>query len=490
MTNRSSHARTQRSQRAQSTKIFLASVALLASWREISAAGEWPQFRGPNASGVSSETGLPLEFGPEKNTVWKTPLPPGHSSPVLGDDRIFLTAFEEKKLFVICLDRATGKILWRREVPKPRAQKLHDSNSPASPSPVTDGKNVYAFFTDFGILSYGPDGNERWRMPMGPFNNPFGMGASPILAGDALLMVCDSETDSFFIAVNKNTGKLKWRAERPDVTRGFSTPVLYKPENGPLQVLVTGAYRLTAYAVETGETVWWAGGLTWQLKPTPVLGKDTIYVLGWAGGADTGQQENVPPFEDVLQRWDADRNGKLSKEEIPDQRIVKNWVETDLDVDGYLGPRDWRFYQSKRSVQNGVSAFRLGGQGDMTEKNHLWRYTRSLPNVPSPLLYQNVLYLVKEGGILTTLDPATGGVLKQGRLAGAPGPYFASPVAADDKVFTISEEGKVTVLKPGAQWEILTVNDLQEECHATPAIADGKLYIRTHTALYCFGKAK
>ena len=451
-------------------------------------AADWPQFRGPNASGVANETGLPVEFGPNKNVIWKTALPPGHSSPVLTEDRVFLTAFDAKTLFVFCLDRATGRILWRREMPRERVQKLHDSNSPASPSPVTDGKNVYAFFTDFGLISFGPDGNERWRMPLGPFNNPFGMGASPILSGDTLLMLCDAETGSFFVAVNKNTGKLKWRVERPDVTRGFSTPVFYQPADGPLQVLVTGAYRLTAYAVETGETVWWVGGLTWQLKPTPVLGKDTIYVLGWAGGADTGQQEEVPPFAEVLKLWDANHDGKLSKEEIPDQKITKNWVETDLDGDGYLGERDWRFYQSKRSVQNGVNAFRLGGRGDMTEKNRLWRYTKSLPNVPSPLLYENVLYLVKEGGILTALDPATGEVLKQGRLSGAPGPYFASPVAADGKVYALSEEGKVTVLKPGGQWEVLAVNNLEDESHSTPAIAGGRLYIRTHGALYCFGK--
>ena len=222
-----------------------------------------------------------------------------------------------------------------------------------------------------------------------------------------------------------------------------------QPPDGRLQVLVTGSYRLTAYDVEN-ETVWWVGGLTWQLKPTPVMGKDTIYVLGWAGGADEGQQENVPPFAEVLQSWDKNHDGKLSQDEIPDQKITKAWAETDLDGDGFLDARDWRFYQSKRSVQNRVNAFRLGGHGDMTEKNFLWRYTKSLPNVPSPLLYENVLYLVKEGGILTALDPASGKVLKQGRLTGAPGAYFSSPVAADGKLFTISEEGKAVVLKPGA----------------------------------------
>ena len=160
----------------------------------------------------------------------------------------------------------------------------------------------------------------------------------------------------------------------------------------------------------------------------------------------------------------------------------------DLDRDGTLNERDWYFYRARRSAQNAVLAFRLGGQGDMTQKSFLWRYQKSLPNVPSPLLYKDVLYLMKEGGILTALDPLTGKVLKQGRLQGALGDYFASPVAADDKVFTVSHEGKVTVLKPGGQWEVLAINDLGEECNATPAIADGRLYIRTRDTLYCFGK--
>lgn len=462
----------------------LACTAALSSAFAI--AGEWPQFRGPNASGVSEETGLPVEFGPGKNVLWKTPLPPGHSSPALAKDRIFLTAIEAGKLFTFCLDRVTGRILWRREAPRPRTEKLHVNNSPASPSPLTDGRNVYVFFTDFGLLSFGPDGNERWRLPLGPFNNPMGMAASPVLAGDRIVLVCDGESGSFALAVGKDDGLVKWRAERPDATRGFSTPLLYQPAQGPLQALVTGSYRMTAYDVQTGEPVWWVGRLTWQLKPTPVMSKDRIYILGWAGEADDGQQEDVEPFEGVLKRWDSNGDGLLSKAEIPDKRITKDWESVDLDRDGVLGARDWSLYRTRRAAHNAVNAFRLGGRGDMTEKNFLWDYTKSLPNAPSPLLYRDVLYLLKEGGILTALDPVSGAVTRQARVTGAPGAYFSSPVAADGKIYAANEEGKMAVIKAGREWELIRVNDLGDECHSTPAIADGALYVRTHGALYCF----
>ena len=451
-------------------------------------AADWPAFRGPNSSGVGGNADLPVEFGPGKNQIWKTSLPPGHSSPVIVGSRIFLTAWEGEKLFTFALDSATGRILWRREAPRDRKQKLHEKNSPASPSAASDGSNVYVFFTDFGLLSYGPDGGERWRHPLPTFNNPFGQGASPVLTGDTLLLSCDQETGSYFLAVHKDTGKTKWRVERPDYTRGFSTPVLWKPANGPLQALLAGSYRLTAYEVETGKEAWFVRGLTWQLKPTPVLDGDRIYVLGWAGEADPGQQEQIPSFEESLAKLDKDKDGKLSQEEIGNPKLTKQWGELDLDSDGLMGARDWAMYQSKRAVVNGINAYKLGGAGDMTDRNHLWRYSRSLPNATSPLLYEGVLYMIKDGGILTSLDPASGNVLKQARLSAAPGGYYSSPIGAGGRIYTLSEEGKLSVIRAGGEWEPLATHDFDESCHATPAIADGRIYVRTQSALYCFGR--
>ena len=449
------------------------------------AAADWPGFRGHNSSGVSESTGLPVEFGPEKNVVWKTALPPGHSSPVLTADRIFVTAHDSGKLFILALDRASGKIVWRRETPRPRAQELHKSNSPASPSVATDGRNAFAFFTDFGLISYGADGEERWRVPLGPFNNPFGMGASPVLAAGKVIQVCDAETGSFIIAVDQKTGAVRWRKDRPEMTRGFSTPVLFQPPGGRLQAIVPGTNKLLAYDVETGDPVWWVRGLTWQMKPTPVVHDGVAYVLGWAGGSDEGNQETLPPYAEVLKTWDADKDGKLAAAEL-DPRHQKGFSEADLDRDGFMGERDWEQYRAKRASVNSVMAVRLGGKGDVTESNVLWRYFKSLPNATSPLYYDGIVYLMKEGGILTALDAKTGQVLKQGRLPGALDYYYSSPVGADGKVFAVSQSGHLSVIKAGREWEPLARNDLDDECFATPAIVDGRIYVRTHSTLYCF----
>jgi len=465
---------------------FLLALTLVAG---LTAAPKWDRFRGPNGSGVSDETGIPSVFGPETNVVWKTALPEGNSSPVFGDDAIFVTGFEGDTLFTIAMDRGTGRVLWRRAVERNRAGYLREPNGPASPSAVTDGKNAFVFFQDFGLLGYGPDGNELWRVPLGPFNNPMGMGASPVLAHGKIIQVCDSETGSFILAVDKETGKTAWRKDRPFSLRGFSTPVLWQPPEGNLQLLIPGSYELKAYDVDTGEIVWYVRSLTWQLKPTAVMDEENIYILGWAGAADLGQQQDVPPLSEVLKEHDADGDGKLSLPETADAMDkpgLKNIDGLDLDLSGFLEERDWEHHRRKKAVVNAVQAIKLGGKGDMSDTAIVWRHYKSLPNVPSPLLYDGTLYLIKDGGILTALDKRTGQVTKQGRVREAMERYFASPIAADGKVFLASEAGNIAVLKPGPQWEIERVNVMDDEVWATPVVMDGRLFVRTRTALYCF----
>ena len=270
-------------------------------------AQDWPQFRGPNGAGTSNSTNLPVRFGPRDNVLWETAVLPGHSSPVLSGHRIFLTGFEDKKLFTFCLDRASGKVIWQEEAPRDRFESYQPPNSPASPTPVTDGEYVYVFFGDFGLIAYSFEGREVWRLPLGPFNNANGHGSSPILAEGKLVLICDQDTGSFLIAVDSKTGKVAWKVERPEVTRGYATPALFRPKDDPAELIVPGSYQIAGYALSNGEKLWWVRGMAWQLKSVPLISEDVIYVNGWEIGGDTDQPPIIASFEEVLGQHDRNR---------------------------------------------------------------------------------------------------------------------------------------------------------------------------------------
>jgi outer membrane protein assembly factor BamB len=479
-------------------KIIALLVALLLSPLTIIASDEWSQFRGPNGTGVSETKGLPTEFGPNKNVVWKTPLPAGHSSPVLTRDRIFVTAHDKEKLFVIALDRQTGKIIWQREVPRSQAGRLQNVNGPASPSPVTDGTNVYVFFQDFGMLSYDANGKERWKLPLGPFNMFYGFGASPILVDDKVILPVDQDNPtSYLIAVDKNTGKLRWKIDRPVVISGYSTPIVYQPKQGAKQIIIPESFQLSAYSVADGKRVWWVRGLACEMKSIASHDDEYLYINGWGFPQNQpGQQVPTISFEEGLAAYDKDKDRMITKAEISgaggttkmDKLLVAAYEAFDMNRDEKLNDKDWEVFRAMLASENGLLAIKMGGQGDQTANAIRWRYTKPVPQVPSTLLYQNVLYMINDSGILISFDPVTGNVIKQGRLHGAIDKYFSSPVAADDKVFLIGQGGQVSVLKAAGEWEVLAVNELDDECYATPAIADGRIYIRTRSALYSFGK--
>jgi outer membrane protein assembly factor BamB len=457
-------------------------VVTAASIHAQQSTNEWPQFRGPNGAGVAEGFALPAEFGSKKNVVWKTPVPFARSSPIVTSDRIFLTASEADKLVTLALDRKTGKVLWRREVVRARHMPMYKANDAASPSPVSDGKNVYAFFAELGLISYGPDGKERWRVPLGPFNSFYGMGASPVLAGNTVLMVCDHRTDSFIIAVDARDGKTLWKTSRSNF-EGYSTPAIYKPKDGPAQVIVLGSNSVDAYSLDKGERLWWVSRIGAYPKGVPVLGAGIVYVLG-----EGGDQPFLPSFEESLKQYDKDKDQKIHRDEMKVQpEYAEHFGWLDPNSDGYIEREEYDFVRNSTTIGHGLTAIRLSGKGDLTASGVAWRLQKSYPNIPAPLLYHGVMYLMKEGGIFSSVDPASGQVLKQGRTPEALEEYYASPVAADGKIYVVSASGKVTVLKADAQWEILSTSDLGEEVWATPAIAGNNLYVRTRSALYSFG---
>jgi outer membrane protein assembly factor BamB len=462
-------------------------------------AEDWTQFRGPNGTGVSVTTGLPTEFGPKKNVVWKTELPPGHSSPVLTRDRIFITAHskekENHKLFVICLDRQTGKLLWQREVPRSGEGRLQNVNGPASPSPVTDGSNVYVFFQEFGLISFDRAGKERWKLQLGPFNMFYGFGASPILVDDKVILPVDQDNpSSYLLAVDKNSGKVRWKVDRPVVISGYSTPIIYQPKEGAKQIVMPESFQLSAYSVEDGKRVWWVRGLACEMKSIASHDAEYLYINGWGFPQNQpGRQIGTIPFEEALPKYDKNSDKQIAKSEISgtepmDKMLGAAFEAFDMNRDEKLNEKDWEVFRAMMASENGLLAIKMGGQGDQTASAIRWRYQKPVPQVPSTLLYKGVLYMINDSGILISFDPVTGNVIKQGRLMGAIDKYFASPVAADDKVYVIGEAGAVSVLKATGEWEVMAVNELDDEVFATPAIADGRIYIRTRSALYSFGK--
>jgi len=237
-----------------------------------------------------------------------------------------------------------------------------------------------------------------------------------------------------------------------------------------------------------GETVWFVHGLTCQPKSAPVIAGDIVYFNGWTVGNDSGQQVELPPFNAVIAAADADHDGKLARKELPPAwQPTGSWRAIDLDRDGFLNEREWTFFRTRRASRNGLLAVKLGGSGDVTDTNVPWRYEKSLPDVPAPLVYNDVVFLFRSGGIATSLNARTGKVLKQARLAGALEDYYASPVGVDGKIYIASEHDKVVVLRAAGDWEIPAINDFDSDIYATPAISDGKVYLRTRNVLYAIG---
>jgi outer membrane protein assembly factor BamB len=451
---------------------------------------DWSQLRGPNGSGLCPSCGqLPTEFGPQKNVLWKIDLPVGKSSPVLVGDRIFLTGSEGEDLITICLNRTTGKVEWRKSVRAARREAQHPLNHRAAPTPVTDGKSVFVFFADFGLLAYDFNGKQQWQLPLGPFNSQHGVVASPVYADGKVILVCDPDTDAYIVAVHADSGKIAWKAPR-DVINGYSTPVIYRPARGPAQIITAGSYQLTAYSILDGERVWFVRGLTCQPKSAPTIAGDIVYFNGWTPGNDSGEQVDLPAFAEVIAAADANHDKRLAQIELPKPwQPTGTWRAIDLDRDGFLNEREWTFFRTRRSSRNGLLAVKLGGSGDVTDTNVLWRFEKSLPDVPAPLVYNDVVFLVRSGGIATTLNAQTGKIIKQARLTGALEDYYASPVGVDGKVYIASEHGKIVVMRATGDWEILAINDFDSDIYATPAISEGKMYIRTANALYAIGSS-
>lgn len=449
---------------------------------------QWSQFRGPNGAGVDSSVGYPVEFSPTKNVAWKATIPYGQSSPVVVGTRLYGTASEGERLITICLDTRTGRELWRRDVKRERVQGAYKANDPASPTPAADASGVVAFFPEFGLVSYNNDGKVRWSYRLGPFKNFYGMSGSPIIAEGLVVLVCDQVSGSFVIALDRATGRLRWKTDRPGISIGWSTPMVFRPEaTGRADLIVLGSTRLDAYDLASGTSRWWLPLASDGSMGTLLANGDTLMVSTSGSNAP-----GMPTFASVLAKYDKDKDGRLSLEEFRnDPGLGEHFGWVDENDDKIILAAEWEKARGYGLGEWGAIAVRPGNaRGQLAASAVRWRMQKNIPYIPAPLLYRDVYYMVKTGGIITSLDPATGSMLKQGRSPGALGEYYASPVAADGKVFLANTEGKITVLKAGAEWEVLAVNDVGDEVGATPALSEGRVYVRTHSAMYCFSAAR
>jgi hypothetical protein len=259
-----------------------------------------------------------------------------------------------------------------------------------------------------------------------------------------------------------------------------------KRSGRPSLILAPASFRMDVYSARDGKAEWWVRGLPSEMKAVPVIAGDLVYIAGFnTPENDPGKQVALLAWRELLTRDDANKDGAIQKQEISEARTKRYWNFIDTDSTGAIEEGEWNLYLAVMAAENGLYVFRMGVRGDETTKL-VWKYQRSVPQLPSPVVYRDVVYMLNDNGVLTTLEAATGKLLRQGRVRGEAANYYASPVAGDGKIFIASHKGVVAVLRAGGQQELLAANGLDEEIFATPAIANGRLYVRTVSALYCF----
>ena len=457
-------------------------------WLSSPDASDWPQFRGPRGSATDpSSEKLPTEIGPDQHQLWKTNLPPGHSSPCVIGSRIFLTAVREKQLLTIGMDRQTGTLQWESEAPYERLEAVHRIGSHAQSSPCADAECVVTFFGSSGLYCHDHSGKLLWKLRMGPFVNDFGAASSPILVGDRIILCQDHDLDSFLLCLDKRTGDVIWKTDRSEFLRNSCTPILWNNE-GRLQIVVAATLRVVGYDFDTGKEAWTVRGISRTVVSSPTVGADgNLYLAGWAAGGDEAERIRVEPFDDVAALKDADKNGSLEEAELGEGPVYQRFSQADRNKDGHLTREEYELFRGLFDQgRNLLLSIRQGASGESTETHVRWRHSKLVPFCASPLLLDGLLFTIKDGGILQCLNANTGKAAKPVRLE-ASGNYYASPVAGDGKIFLVDELGRLTVVAANESLEVLHTSDFKENVYATPAIVDGRIYLRTANALFCFG---
>ena len=452
-------------------------------------AEDWAQFRGPNATGVAAEsTNPPVTFSFEENVRWCKELGPGVACPIVARSRTFITDLSDEETFTVYgLDAATGEELWSTDFPAGDLPAITSPNEHASSTPASDGERVFVHFSTIGLIALDAEnGSVLWKypLPMPFYLMGWGAANSPIVYEDMVIFNLDDDLASYLIAVDKVTGDLRWRTERPQMLGGYAVPVICTA-NGRTDVVVAGSGQMIGYDPHTGEQLWNCNSLLRTIMTTPVVQDDRIYMSVQSYG-DTAR---VLKFA-LLQWVDTNQDGKLDKTEL-DPAFHEKFDKGDADGDGFLVDQeiDDAFQAPDNRVGGGniIQAIRGGGTGDVTETHMIWNLDHKAPsNIASPLAFDGRLFLVKKGGISAAFNLEDGSEVWNRKRIQNLGNYYASPIAAGDRIYVAGENGYIVVLKAGPEVEVLSKNDVVDSVVATPAIANNRVYVRTYHHLYCF----
>ena len=466
-------------------------------------AEDWPQFRGPNCTGISEATApLPVEFSESKGVAWTAKLGDGIGCPVVAAGRVFTSAMvDDETVGLFAFDAATGSELWHRTWPVGDIGDTHKTNSHASTTPAADAERVYFYFSTLGMITVDArTGKDVWRkeLPNPYFVFKWGAGMSPVLYRDLLLFCQDDDLNPAFYAFDKRTGEQKWKDDRSDMAVNYSHPVICETDRGE-EIVVAGTGLLVGYDPTSGKRLWHAKTLLRNIKTTPVCRNGVIYISLQSGGianqwlasvdrAETGNNDDRLTREEI--------QAFVGKRKVPEAFFDKTFGRGDLDGDGDLEGRelDVAFlhaenfagarYDAKDAAAEFILAVKGGGRGDVTDTHVLWKHaTKHTDHIVSPIVVDDRMLLIKCGGIATCFGTSDGEKIFGPVRIRNEGDYFASPVYGDGKIYVASENGKIVVLRDSDELNVLAVNDMGDSILGTPAIADGALFVRTRRSL-------
>lgn len=453
----------------------------------------WPQFRGINCSGVAEPDQQPPIFLDHiKNLLWKSAINTGESSPCIWQDKIFLTGFnnENQQLHVMCYNRLNGRLIWSRKVPTKEIEPFHVSASPADATPVSDGEHVYVHFGSYGLLCYDMDGKLIWEYKIPVNADKFGSGTSPILANNLVILMVRrlSTRERYLLALDKISGEQVWKQDLLEA--GYSTPVILGDD-----VVVHCEGFVASYNLENGARKWNILIRT-HGESTPIVHDNTLYVNTWHYLGHYDFKKDIPELKKFLEAYDSNHDSKINREEFSGEHFMVNqstnaheeiWSWFDMDKNDVLDLIELQRYLNFFKANDfGMLAIRPDGGSGISSNQVSWREKENVAEVPSPLFYKNRIYVIKNGGFFSCTDASTGKLLYIDRIKGT-GPYFASPVAANNHIYVASHNGKLVVLEAGDEFKIISSTNFGGNILATPAIVDNKLYVRTSEYLYAFG---